>query len=121
MAKRVKAIPRFDVKDGGYKSRKLWITVFTMALISGVSILTAKYPAIVAVHSTLVGGLISCLALFLTGNVAASHLTGKNMIASAALGTDPDADAASESTTVKTPAPGAPPPPAQKPAEPRTF
>ncbi len=89
---KIKALPRFDIKDGGYKSRKFWITIFTMGMITGTSLLATKYSGMASLYGTLVGGLVSCLALFLTGNVAQTHLMGRNIVATAALGGEPDVD-----------------------------
>jgi hypothetical protein len=66
------------LKDGGYKSRKFWLVVWTQAQIVGVACLAAwKCPALVPMLPTIAGTLIGAAALFITGNVAAKQVLGK--------------------------------------------
>ncbi len=86
--------PDFDLKDGGWKSRKLWMTVIAQVLILGGGLATGFYPGIQAAYGTLVGGLVSCLALFLGGHVVGAHLTGLNFIKNSLNGSVEDSPAA---------------------------
>lgn len=83
----------------------------------------------VPIYGTLVGGVVTCLALFLGGNVTAGHLDAKNMVeAFKAQASHAEKDDASDDLRLKAdrddvtqPKPSAPPGPCAKPAEPRTF
>jgi hypothetical protein len=65
------------LKDGGYKSRKLWLVVWTQVLLVGAAGAACKCAAMVGLYPTLAGSLIAAAALFITGNVAAKHVLGK--------------------------------------------
>lgn len=60
--------------DGGVKSRKLWLSILTSASIVGVAVLSAWLPPLIPMYDTVVGGLISVLALYLGGNVGAKYV-----------------------------------------------
>lgn len=66
-----------DLKDGGARSRKLWLAAGTSLGIVGVALLAARIPALVPLFDTLVGGLLGVLALYLGGNVAAKQVLKK--------------------------------------------
>jgi len=60
--------------DGGIKSRKLWLSLLTSLSIVGTAVLSAYLPPLVPMYDTIVGGLISVLALYLGGNVGAKYV-----------------------------------------------
>ena len=62
-------------EDKGYASRKLWMTILTMALIVGLAFLSALagFVALGPNLGTVIGGLIGCLALYLGANAVVKH------------------------------------------------
>lgn len=65
------------LKDGGWTSRKFWLVVWTQFLIAGLAALAGKWAPLAPLYPTAMGGLIGAAALFITGNVAAKHVIGK--------------------------------------------
>ncbi len=63
--------------DGGYRSRKLWVTIFAMLLLAGVAVASGDIPAIVSLYPTLCGSITSLAAIYLGGNTLAQHLLNK--------------------------------------------
>lgn len=57
-------------KDGGYKSRKLWLAFFAIGVIFTGALCSAHWSAFGAVYDTLVGGVVGIAAAYFTGNVA---------------------------------------------------
>jgi hypothetical protein len=51
------------VKDGGYRSRKLWVTVFAMLVV-----LVAGYLSPAATLPEVVAGIVSLCGIYVTGN-----------------------------------------------------
>lgn len=75
-----KQLPRsLDLKDGSYSSRKFILTIFTIILLTTVSLAGIIYPAVVAILPTFVGGLLGILSLYFTGNVVNKYVAGKNL------------------------------------------
>lgn len=64
-------------KDGGLSSRKLWLTVFAMALVFGAGCLAAFWPNFAPNLSTIVSGVVGSLSLYLVGNVSSKFVIGK--------------------------------------------
>lgn len=62
-------------KDGGYKSRKLWLSVFAMCLIFAAACLASKSPAFQADFATLVGGIVGALGIYAGANTAVKQVT----------------------------------------------
>lgn len=58
------------IRDGGIKSRKLWFSIFAIAVIFVGAILAAHWAAMISVYSTMVGGVLGVVGAYLTGNVA---------------------------------------------------
>lgn len=58
------------MRDGGYRSRKLWFTVFAMGLAFAGFCLTAGWPAFAPSYSTFVGAIVGLSTVYLTSNVA---------------------------------------------------
>jgi hypothetical protein len=81
--------------DGGFKSRKLWLVLFAMALNFGSFILLGKFPAIAAEYSTLVSSVVALVAVYTGGNAATKHITGKHIVEKMAQ-TKPEAEAEAE-------------------------
>lgn len=63
-------IPDFREMDGGAASRKLWVTIFTQVLLLVGAILAAIMPAVAPLFTLLSGSLVTCLGLYIGGNVA---------------------------------------------------
>jgi hypothetical protein len=64
--------------DGkGVKSRKFLLTILSLAILIGMTILCAKVAAMAALYPTFVGGLLGILGLYFGGNVAHRYATGK--------------------------------------------
>jgi disulfide bond formation protein DsbB len=57
------------VRDNGVKSRKLWFSVFSIAVIAVIGLAAGSYPGIVSIYSALVGGIVAVAGLYMTGNV----------------------------------------------------
>lgn len=70
--------------DGGFASRKLWLTVFTMAIIFVTGLIAACSEGFRSCVETIVGAELGCLAAYLSANVGTKHVLGK------ALGAQPD-------------------------------
>lgn len=58
------------LKDGGYKSRKLWLAFFAIGAVFAGALCSARWQAFGAVYDTLVGGVVGIVAAYFTGNVA---------------------------------------------------
>ncbi len=67
------------LKDGGVKSRKLWLAVGTSVAIVISGVVAAKFPTIGPLYDTMVGGLLGVLALYLSGNVATKYTLSKGV------------------------------------------
>lgn len=61
---------RDHVADGGAKSRKLWFAIFTSIAIYVGAIEASDHQILEPLYSTMVGGLLGALGLYLGGNVA---------------------------------------------------
>lgn len=58
------------IKDGGFKSRKLLMTIFTMVLVLVGWILSAIYVSLTAQYPTYCTTLVSLLLIFVGGSVS---------------------------------------------------
>ncbi|CAB4127076.1 hypothetical protein UFOVP75_60 [uncultured Caudovirales phage] len=65
-------------RDGGVKSRKLWFSAGTSALIFLGAIVAGYWPAFLPSYATLVGGLLATLGLYLGGNVSTKWVVKKH-------------------------------------------
>lgn len=64
--------------DGkGVKSRKFILTILSLAILIGMTILAAGNAAMAPLFPTFVGGLLGILGLYFGGNVAHRYATGK--------------------------------------------
>jgi hypothetical protein len=61
----------------GWKSRKLWLAAFAMALLAGVLVVAAKWPAILPGYVTLAGSVVTLYSAFVAGNQLHKHLENK--------------------------------------------
>lgn len=61
---------RDHIADGGAKSRKLWFSIFTSIAIYVGAIEASDHQILEPLYSTMVGGLLGALGLYLGGNVA---------------------------------------------------
>lgn len=69
-----------DVTDGGYGSRKFWLTVGTSCAIFVAGAMAAAWPAFGANLQAVIGGLVASLGVYAGANVTGSWLAGKNMV-----------------------------------------
>jgi len=65
-----------DFKDGGYRSRKFVLAVFSMVIIASLCILSGFLPQLTAGLPTVIGGILGVLGIYFTGNVATKHVMG---------------------------------------------
>lgn len=65
------------LKDGGYASRKFWLTVATSGSIIALGALAALHPVFGPNLDTVVGGLLGALAIYMGANVGAKYTIGK--------------------------------------------
>lgn len=70
---------KMDLNDGGNKSRKLWFSIYAIAVMVVAALAGARMPAFAPMYDTLVGGIVAVTAAFLTGNVAAKWVIGKSV------------------------------------------
>ncbi len=59
-----------DTLDGGYTSRKYWLCVGAIALLTIVGVLTIWFPAIVAIYPELIGAVLGLVTIYCGVNVA---------------------------------------------------
>lgn len=62
------------IRDGGVRSRKLWLAAGTSAGIVLVAVLCACLPPLIPLYDTAVGGLIGVFALYSGANIGAKHV-----------------------------------------------
>lgn len=67
-----------DPNDGGWKSRKLWHSVFTSFLIVAGAVVCGKYPAMVPVYPEMAMALVATLSIFAGANVAGRWTIARN-------------------------------------------
>lgn len=60
-----------------YRSRKLWLVVWTQALVLGAFVYAARSPSAAALLPAAVGGLVTLAGLYAAGNVASRHVDAK--------------------------------------------
>lgn len=65
------------VKDGGYKSRKLWLAFFSIAIIFAGGVCASFWPGFSAIYTTFVNGVEVIAAAYFTGNVANKFVATK--------------------------------------------
>ena len=58
----------------GFRSRKFIMTLISLVLLTGMTVLTLKYPLIEKVFPTFMSGILGVLGLYLTGNEAQKAL-----------------------------------------------
>lgn len=65
------------IRDGGFRSRKLWYSVFAtgMVVISGLGVLL--WAGLAPLYDTMVGGIVAIAGLYLTGSVATKWVGSK--------------------------------------------
>lgn len=64
-------------RHDGFRSRKLWLIIFTEVMLVGSAVLAASRPALAGLYPTLAGSLVACAGLYGFVNVAAAHVAGK--------------------------------------------
>lgn len=65
------------VRDNGIKSRKLWFSVFAVAMVLGGAFVAAHWPSLAPMYDTMVGGIVAITGLYLTGSVATKFVGTK--------------------------------------------
>jgi hypothetical protein len=79
------------LKDGGFKSRKLWLVVYAIhALLAG-WFATAHWKALAPEFSTFVGGVIALVGLYFGSNVTTKATLATRVTGSAAPSDSPAA------------------------------
>jgi hypothetical protein len=73
--------PTLDPGDGNFKSRKLVFAAGTSGLIFLGGIIGGAWTAFANVYSTMVMGLLGCLATYIGSNVSSRYITGKHLAA----------------------------------------
>lgn len=92
-----KATDRSGWRDGGWKSRKLWFSVFAIAVMYLGMRVAAADALLRPLYETFVGGVMGVSGMFLIGNVGAKWVSGKTVQAS----TSPSPKAPVASKTAK--------------------
>jgi hypothetical protein len=69
-----------DPDDGGYASRKLWVALIGMALVTAGFILSGIYPVLAGSFPAMIGGISALAALYMTGNVAQNWVVAKSVV-----------------------------------------
>lgn len=59
------------MRDGGIKSRKMWMAVATAVLIFFGALMASRYPAFAVSYETYVGGMVATYLAYCGGNVGA--------------------------------------------------
>ena len=62
---------------GGWKSRKLWFSVFAIGMIYAGAKTAIESKAFESVYSTMVGGIVGIAGMFLVGNVSTKWVAAK--------------------------------------------
>jgi hypothetical protein len=68
-----------DDNDNGFKSRKFFLTIGCIVVVTTVSLLGIWFPAIEAILPTFIGGVLGILGLYFGGNVGAKWVIGKTV------------------------------------------
>lgn len=63
--------------SGSPNSRKFFLTVGCIALLTFLCLLSVFYPALSAILPVFIGGLLGILSLYFTGNIANKYVVGK--------------------------------------------
>ena len=64
--------------DGGYKSRKMVMAYVTMAIMTIVYLLSARYPALNVSFSEFCMAILGAASIYIGGNTAVKWITSKN-------------------------------------------
>jgi hypothetical protein len=70
--------------DSPLKSRKFLLTLLSIGLIVGFSLLATWVTGAANILMTFISGILGALSLYLTGNIISSHITGSQTITSMA-------------------------------------
>lgn len=69
-----------DPNDGSFGSRKFLLTLLGLSIVTIVTVLAVKSPAVAAVLPTFVGGILGVLSLYFTGNIMTKHVIGRHQV-----------------------------------------
>lgn len=86
----------FDLKDGGFKSRKFIFSFFTSVCILVAGLIAGRWPAFSPGLPYVINGLIYVLAIFVGGNAAIKWITGNHQLSALKIGTDQPEEVKSE-------------------------
>lgn len=70
-------MPRKRNADGGWRSRKLALTIFVLILIAGGFAATGRWPALGVTYSEYVMGLLAASSIYATGNSVAKVIQAR--------------------------------------------
>jgi len=62
------------MRGDGFKSRKLWLVVFSQALVIGFALTSTKLPALIPMFPTLAGTITGLVAIFCGANLGEQHI-----------------------------------------------
>lgn len=65
--------------DGGWRSRKLWLSVFCLVLLAGFVGAACHWASIAGLYSEFVAGVLGVLSIFIGGNAASRYATTKHV------------------------------------------
>src|SRR4051812_33853027 len=72
-----------DPKDGGYKSRKMWMAYAVMGLVTVGFFATGKWPALGVTFAEYCMAVLGATTIYVGGNSMTKWLTARNMKAGA--------------------------------------
>jgi hypothetical protein len=70
-----------DWKDSGWKSRKLWFSIFAIGILYRGAVVAMDEASFRAVYESFVGGVVGIAGLFLVGNIGAKFVSTKAPVA----------------------------------------
>jgi hypothetical protein len=65
------------IKDGGFKSRKLWLTIFGVETLMVGWFAAGHWKTLAPSYPTFVGGVLGLIGLYFTGNVTTKATLAK--------------------------------------------
>ena len=66
------------LKDGGWLSRKLGVTLFSLSLVTLITLLVGKYQGLVPVYGTFCSTVVGLVSIYIGGNSALKWIYAKN-------------------------------------------
>lgn len=94
-----------DTLDGGYASRKYWLCIGSILLLTIVAVLAIWFPGIAAIYPELIGAVLGLTTLYCGSNVANTLVVSRapafTATAVAKLGKPPEPKPAEEQVVVE--------------------